>query len=115
MRKLINGTTLTPSIEATLETRNPARRVLSNSKESIPTNKSKTSTLESDIPGSKSLQAALKQKPRKVKNAKLDSIQVLPSEKTRKVSVHAKSPIEKAAASGLEIMRKLSPIAQYQY
>lgn len=106
VRRLTNS--LTPSIEAALKpnlkNRKPVKRLPSNSKKNISTKKSKTSTLESDVPGSKSLQAALRQRFGKVKSTELDSLQLLPSEKAKKVKALSKTPIEMATASELEIM-----------
>ena len=129
-----------PSIEIALSKRfskEETRKHLSESKENIPTNELKISPTESFS----SLKAALEQTG-KVKGADLDSRQFLPSGKVekarappkspskkvkkleappkspsgkvRKSEAHPKSPIEKVTASDLELMRKFSPITEYQ-
>lgn len=96
---------------------------LSSAKESVPTSDSKVFAKKSDVPSFISLRAAMGNNSRKVKGADLDSFQNIPSERVKKARAPPKSalgksqkpkplpksPIEKATASDLELLRKFNP------
>ena len=97
----------------------------------IPTSDTDTSGKEPVVSGFNTLQDALRQIPGTVKPADLDSSPIVPSKNVKNVKKakpsrgsaqgKAKSPkassklsIEKATASGLEILRKFNLVIEYQ-